>query len=311
MIVTVTPNPSVDQTIFLDTLQLGEINRFDESQLDPAGKGINVSRMAHRLGWPTVAFGFLAGEIGSIARQALDAEGVQHHFVEVSGRTRINVTIVDRASGSDTGLYGPGPTVDAAQLAVLTRLIEFWLAAARVIVVAGSVPPGVPVEFFAELISQANLRKVATILDADGGALRTGLDAGPNLVKPNVEEAERLLGRSLPSVRDIAEAARELIHGETRTVVISMGARGLVCAQADDIWHVLPPDVERRSTVGSGDSLVAGLAVALAQGSSIVDGLRLGSAAGAATAMAHGTALGTAEDVRTLLPQVRIVPIEL
>lgn len=306
MIITLTLNPAVDQTVFVNRLQVGEVNRFRSPQLDPAGKGINVSRMAHRLGWPTIAFGFLAGEIGLIAQNALDGEGVQRHFVHVPGQTRLNVNIVDVAAGSATSLYGPGPAVDQEHIDSLNKLLQFWLQAGRVLVLAGSLPPGVADDAYAEYINLARSQDVKTILDTDGKALRLGIEAKPYLIKPNVEEAERLLNRPLPDLAAVVSGARELASRGIPVVVVSMGAEGAVCVQGDKAWHAIPPQVEPRSTVGSGDSMVAGIAMALARGEGIVEGMRLGSAAGAATAMTPGTTLGAASDVTALLPQVRI-----
>lgn len=310
MIITVTPNPAVDQTLFVDRLDVSDVNRFHTSQLDPAGKGINVSRIVHRLGWPTIAFGFLAGEIGLIAEHALNAEGVQHHFVQVPGQTRLNITAVGEVDGKAMSFYGPGPAVAPEYLDTLHGMIEFWLPAGRVLVLAGSLPPGAPTELHAGYIRLATEKGVKAILDADGEPFRLGIEAMPYLIKPNVQEAERLLGRSLPDLAAVVDAARELSAGGIAVVVISMGAEGVVCAEGDRVWRAIPPKVQRRSTVGSGDSLVAGLAVALARGEPIEDGLRLGTAAGAATAMTPGTALGTAEEIRSLLPQVRIEAVQ-
>lgn len=306
MIITLTANPALDQTIVVDRLEIGDVNRFHESYLDPAGKGINVSRMVHRLGWPTIAFGFLAGEIGALAEKALNDEGVQHHFVPVPGQTRININIVDRERDSVTSLYGPGPAVDAEDLEALDGLLRFWLQAGRVLVLAGSLPIGVRADLYADYIRAAREKGLKTVLDADGEPFRLGLAERPSLIKPNMEEAERLLGRSLPDLAAVVQGARDLVQRGIETVVISMGAAGAVCAQQDRVWRALPPAVEKRSTVGSGDSLVAGLALALARDQSIVEGLRLGTAAGAATAMTTGTSLGTAAEVAALAPQVVI-----
>lgn len=309
MIITLTPNPAVDQTVFVDRFDVGAVNRFRESQLDPAGKGINVSRVAHRLGWPTIAFGFLAGEIGLIAETALDDEGVQHHFVRIPGQTRLNVTIVEEVGRTSTSLYGPGPPVDQEHFARLDNLIQFWLQAGRVLVLAGSLPPGIPDEAYATYIRLAESRGVRTILDADGEPLRLGVEARPYLIKPNVAEAEGLLGRSLPDLGAVVQGASELANLGIAVVVISMGAQGAVCVRGEKAWRVVPPKVQRRSTVGSGDSFVAGVAIALARGEDIVEGLRLGTAAGAATAMTPGTALGTADEIAALMPQVQIEEI--
>ncbi len=304
MIVTLTMNPAVDQTAWVDRLVPGEVHRVRETHVDPAGKGINASRMAHRLGWPTIAFGILAGDTGNIVERALAGEGVQHHFVRVPGQTRINTTVV-AADGTATSFYAPGPAVSEEGATALDEFVRFWLQAGRVLVLAGSLPARAPPDTYARYVEQAREHGVIAIVDADGEALRLALGARPDLIKPNVAEAERLLGRALPDEGAVVRAAKELA-ARAGIVVISMGARGAVCAREDCTWRVRPPDLVPRSTVGSGDSMVAGLAVALARGDDLERGLRLGTAAGAATAASAGTALGTATDVALYSPQVRI-----
>jgi 1-phosphofructokinase len=309
MILTLTPNPAADQTLWLPRVEPGAVNRPHEVQLDPAGKGINVSRMAHRLGWPTLAFGFTAGEIGHLVERALDNEGVQRHFVRVSGQTRVDTTIVEEALGRSTSFFVPGPQVTPAELETLVETLCFWLQGGRVLVLAGSLPPGVPPDLYSRLLSRARERGVITILDADGEALERGVAARPDLIKPNVEEASRLLGRPLGDEAEILAGARELVARGVANVIISMGAAGAICVAGEHAYRVTPPRVKRVSTVGSGDSLVAGVAVALARGDALVEGLRSGAAAGAATAQSPGTALGTAEEVAALLSQVIVEPI--
>ncbi len=294
----------MDQTAFVDRLDVGAVNRFHDAQLDPAGKGINVSRVVHRLGYPTIAFGFLAGEIGAVVERALDDEGMQSHFVRLPGQTRINVTVVDEASGAATSLYGAGPGVSAEHAEALAQILAYWVQAGSVLVLAGSLPNGLPSDTYADYVRLARAKGVKTILDVDGEAFRAGVAAGPTLIKPNVREAERLLGRALPDLPAVLAGARELLGQGVEVVVISMGARGAICVEKGQAYRAVPPVVERRSTVGSGDSLVAGLSLALARGEPIRDGLRLGTAAGAATAMTVGTHLGTADEVKSILPQV-------
>ncbi|HET8656272.1 MAG TPA: 1-phosphofructokinase [Longimicrobiaceae bacterium] len=311
MILTLTLNPAVDQTIVLERLRDGEVNRFREQQLDPAGKGINASRMVHRLGWPTIAFGFLAGEVGHLVERALESEGVQSHFVRVPGQTRINTTVVERASVRTTCFYGPGPLVGREHLTTLWEMLRFWLQAGRVLVLAGSLPPGAPDDTYAAYVRLAHAAGVKVILDAAGEALRLGAEAGPDLIKPNASEAAELLGRPLTDEAAVLEGARDLAARGIPHVVISRGAEGAVCVSDDgNAWRVEPPEVELRSTIGSGDSLVAGLAVALARGDPIPAGLRLGAAAGAATAATPGTRLGDEAQVRDLLPRVRVESLD-
>jgi 1-phosphofructokinase family hexose kinase len=162
---------------------------------------------------------------------------------------------------------------------------------------------------YAALVAQAREQGVNVILDADGEPLRLGVAAHPDVIKPNVREAERLVGRELRDEAAVTGAARELSLRGVATVVISMGADGAVCASGERMWRVRSPRVQARSTVGSGDSMVAGIAVGLARGDDIVEGLRLGAAAGAATAMTAGTALGAIEDVEELLPRISVEAI--
>lgn len=304
MIVTLTMNPALDQTSWVDRLVPGHVHRVREAQLDPAGKGINAARMAHRLGWPVIAFGVLARDTGNVVERALHAERVQHHFVRVPGQTRINTTVVD-ADGTATSLYAPGPNVPDEAAAELDAMLGFWLQAGRVLVLAGSLPPGTPADAYVRHVERARASGVLTIVDADGEVLRHALLARPDLIKPNAAEAGRLLGRALGDERSVIDAASELAT-RAGIVVVSRGRDGAVCARGDRVWRVTPPEIVLRSTVGSGDSMVAGLAVALARGDDLERGLALGTAAGAATAESAGTALGTVEEVGALLPRVRV-----
>jgi len=306
MIITLTLNPAVDQTVWVPRLEVGAVNRARQAHLDPAGKGVNVSRMVHRLGWPTIAFGFLAGEVGEIVRQALSAEGVAQQFIPIAGQTRVNVTAVDDSTGTATSIFCPGPAVEPDHLQQLDSVLQFWLQAGRVLVLAGSLPPGIPEDAYARYVRLAHGQGIRTILDASGEHLRLGVEARPYAIKPNIAEAEELLGRRLPDLEAVVAGARELAARGIAVVVISMGAQGAVCVEGGRAWRALPPVVKRQSTVGSGDSFVAGLAVALARSEGVEAGLRLGTAAGAATAATPGTELGSAEAVQALLPQVRV-----
>lgn len=306
MIVTMTLNPAVDETLFVHSVEIGAVNRVHDSHLDPAGKGINVSRLVHRLGWPTIALGFLAGDIGDLAERTLGAEGILSHFARVPGETRMNVTIRDEGTSQETSFYDRGPLVTPADLDKLTQTLDTLMTTARVLVLAGSLPPGLPDDTYATLIKNAEANGVKIILDAHDQALRLGLSARPYMTKPNRSEVEAILGRKLPDRQAVAEAARDLVRNYVKVAVISLGEEGAVCAEGDNVWRAVPPKVDLRSTVGSGDSMVAGLAISVLRGQSTLEGLRLGTAAGAATAMTPGTTLGSLQEVESLLPQVTI-----
>jgi len=177
-------------------------------------------------------------------------------------------------------------------------------ASSRVAVVGGSLPPGVPEDAYRDICLRLRKAGCAVILDAEGAALRGALDAGPLLIKPDLEEAQQLLGRRLDGERAVLEAAQALRAMGPQYVVISLGAQGAIGTGPEGTWRVNAPAIQARSTVGSGDSMTAGLAMAFSEGGGFVEGLRLGTAAGAATAMALGTHLAAAQDVERLLPQV-------
>lgn len=305
VITTVTLNPAIDEAISVDVIVLGGLNRVQIDALDPGGKGLNASRVISRLGRRTVALGFLGGVTGGMIRTRLDAEGVPHDFDDVPELTRINVMVYERKIPRRTRLYLPGATVDPARLAALEdRLLQ--LPPGSVVILAGSVPPGLSQPVYRDLVVALRARGIRPLVDASGPALEAVLGAHPELVKPNVEEVTELLGRTLRNDGEVLDAARELRARGPENVVISQGADGAIALAGSRAWKAIPPKVVERSTIGSGDSMMAGLAIALAEGRSLEEGLRLGTAAGAATAMVPGTRLCAADQVTRLLPLVRV-----
>ncbi len=218
MIITLTLNPAVDETVWVDRLHPGEVHRVYETHLDPAGKGINASRMVARLGCATIAFGLVAGDAGDMVEKALRAERVQHHFVRIPGETRINFTVVEKESGRASSFYAPGPDIPPDALATLEQMLGFWMRAGRVLVLAGSSPPSVSTGTYAKYVRAGREAGIQVFLDTSGDALREGLDARPHLIKPNVAEAEELLGRRLEGEAEVIEAARELSRRADRAV---------------------------------------------------------------------------------------------
>ena len=308
LITTVTLNPAIDEAVSIDVFKLGDRNRCELANLDPGGKGVNASRVIARLGRSTLALGFIGGVTGQLLRTRLDEEHVLHAFDHVADATRINVMIYETSNARRTRLYLQGPRVDATALASLrTRLQQ--IHAGNLVVFGGSLPPGVPDEIYHDLVSELRARGVRSIVDTSGAALEKALPARPLLIKPNVAEVEEILGRKVGDDVDVLTAALELRARGPENVVISQGAAGAVGVGVSGAWKAFAPRVTARSTVGAGDSMVAGLAIAFNEGSGLREGLRLGSAAGAATAMVAGTQLCDPRSVTTILDQVRIEPL--
>lgn len=306
-ITTVTLNPAIDEALSVDAIAVGETNRCNLDCFDPGGKGINASRVIRRLGRETLALGFAGGITGALLRARLAEEFVPHELLEAPGSTRVNVMLYERVSGRCTRLYLPGQALAAEHLELLRSRLS-GLEAGAIVVVGGSLPPGLPVDTYRVLCSWLRERGARIILDTSGAALDAALASEPWLVKPDIEEAQELVGYRIANDADALRAASELCARGPRYVVISQGKNGAVGVGPEGAWKVTAPTVAARSTVGSGDSMVAGLAIGFAEDGGLAEGLRLGSAAGAATALRIGTHLCDPADVERLLVEVAVSP---
>ncbi len=306
MIYTVTLNPTLDRTLTVPNLRLGELNRARSVRLDLSGKGINVSRLLRRLEIPSRVMGFVGGGTGKAIQDGLTEEGFETIFIQVIGETRQNITIVDEATGVYTKINEPGAAVDPSDLAAMRTLIGRMAAANDLWVFSGSLPPGAPADFYAQLISQVQGRGGRAFLDTSGEALRQGLAARPYAIKPNSEEASELLGRPLVSDEDHLAAARQLQACGPRLVCLTRGAQGLVLAldQALLLAPALP--ITPVSPIGAGDATMAGLMWAVRDQCNAIETARRALACGAAAAMQEGTDVGDRATVEQLLRQVRL-----
>lgn len=304
MIATITLNPALDKTVYVHRLAVGDTNRVEKNELDAGGKGINASRMLAELGAETVALGFLGGRTGRLIESVLTEENIPTDFVHTQAETRTNTAIQDLEGAPPTSLNEKGGPITPAEMDELREKIRSWAPKSKFMIMGGSIPQGVEPGVYQSLIEIAQAAGARVILDADNKPLDLGILARPMMIKPNADEAQRLCGREMSTLDDYADAAQNLIGRGIEIVVISMGKSGAVAACGDEVWQAIPPQVKAVSTVGSGDSMVAGMAIALAEGRPLHEGLALGSAAGAATAMSSGVEMGKKEDVDRLLPQV-------
>ena len=306
MIVTVTLNPSLDQTVTVEGLVIDEANRWTSLRLDPGGKGINVSRVLHRLGAETIAHGFIGGIEGDALKRLLQQQEVPSDFTPIKGNIRSNFIITNLKTRRQTRIDAPGPCISDDELQSLVSKITSIEPKPDFMVFAGSVPPGVPDDIYRQLIECIKRQGIKTVLDSDEEWLKEGMKAVPNIIKPNVHEAEEMLGLKLRSEESIVRAVKTLVALGVEVVAISRGKDGLIIAGEDKILKIISPEVEIRSTVGAGDSAIAGLVMKLSEGAGIEEASRLAVAAGAATALTPGTELCLREDVERLLPQVKV-----
>lgn len=309
MIYTVTLNPAVDRELTVLAIEFDTVLRALEWRVDTGGKGFNVSRMLISLGTVSTALGFAGGDSGKLLRSGLISSGIETDFIWIDGETRTNVSIVTADHDHYVKVNEPGPTIleqeQQALLAQVRRLAvpgDWW-------VLSGSLPPGVPADFYAQIITLVKRSGGYAILDASGPALRHGCQAGPLLAKPNDVEAHNLSGLPVDSTAEIATVAAEVRRLGVANVVISLGKEGAVLVDDQQVWLLASPAIVERNPIGAGDSLVGGLVWGLDQGLTLPEALSWGIACGAATASRSGTAVGRRERVETLVKLVNITPI--
>lgn len=306
MIYTITLNPALDHCLEVDELRLDDANRVKSEGLYAGGKGIDVSRAIRRLGSDSMALGFIGGHTGQVMVDLLKAEGVTCYFTPIAQETRRNI-IISTSRQSQTMLNSRGPVVTKDEWsAFLTHLTLLHLGDSYV-VVSGSLPRGVPVEAYRQIVQLVQSRGARAVLDADGPCLKSGLQAKPFAIKPNVNELRRLTGRPLGSEQDIIRAATRVQDSGVEVVMVSRGAQGVLLLGAGERFRAKPPAVKVRSTVGAGDSTVAGFVWAHASGKGLEECVRIATAAGTAATLATGNQLCRLADVLRLSPKVKVV----
>ena len=306
MIATITLNPCLDEHIIVDGLLVDEANRWSKLHRYAGGKGIDVSRAIHEMGGRTVAYGFVGGAEGRTLEILLDEEGVPFSFTPIEQETRTNFIITDTRTFRQTRIDAPGPRISKRELERFLGKLRKIQPGPDLMVASGSIPPGVPVNIYYDIINGAKDYRVRTALDSEGQWLKEGIKAKPYLIKPNVHETEELLGTELPTEEAVIEAALSLVEMGIEVVVISRGEEGIIAATKKKMVKAVPPPVKVRSAVGAGDCTMAGLALKLVHREPLIEACRLGVAMGTAAVLTPGTELCHRADVEKLLPQIKV-----
>ncbi|VVN19015.1 Tagatose-6-phosphate kinase [Pseudomonas fluorescens] len=307
-ILTLTLNPALDLTVQLPRLEPGQVNRSNEMHTHAAGKGVNVAQVLADLGHQLTVSGFL-GEDNLQAFESLFAKrGFVDAFIRVPGETRSNLKLAE-SDGRITDINGPGPRVsEAAQQALLDRLDQI-APGHDAVVVAGSLPQGVSAQWLQALIVRLKALGLRVALDTSGEALRAALEAGPWLIKPNIEELADALGIEATSVTAQAQAASRLHARGIEHVVISDGAEGVNWFSVGSALHASPPKVTVASTVGAGDSLLAGMLHGLLSADTPEQTLRTATAIAALAVTQIGFGIADAAQLAQLEQGVRVRPL--
>jgi 1-phosphofructokinase family hexose kinase len=297
MIVTLTPNPSVDRTVSITDLQRGEVHRATGSRIDPGGKGVNISRALTAHKSRTLAVLPAGGPQGHLLAELLEEAGISIAIVPIGGSTRANVALVE-PDGTTTKINEPGPLLTRPELeALLAGAAETLAERPSWLVGSGSLPPGVDDDLYAGLVRRCRVADVNVAIDASGPALRLAVAAGPDLIKPNLEELEELVGRSLNTLGDVLLAGSDLVAHGVGTVVVSLGGRGALLVSPTVVAHAVAPVSSPLSTVGAGDALLAGYLYSTGGGSTPVEALCTGVTWGAAAVSLPGSRMPTPADV--------------
>ncbi|HEU0005544.1 MAG TPA: 1-phosphofructokinase family hexose kinase [Terriglobia bacterium] len=287
MILIVSPNLAVDQTVHVDHLVAGQVHRSKSTRREPGGKGVNVARVLTTLEVPCLLTGFVGGSQGQFITQGLKEENISFRPCRIQNENRTCYLLVDDERFQQTVVNEPGPVISAKESASLASVFREQLSCAKWVILSGSLPPGVPDDLYAELIAVAQAAGKRTLLDCSGSGLRPAVQARPFMLKINHAEAESLTEAPVGNVDQAAHAAAGLQSRYAPLVMVTLGAEGAVLASDDDTLLFVPPAIQARNTVGSGDATLAGLVGGLIQGLPIEELGKLATAAGAANAL-HG-----------------------
>lgn len=308
MIAAICANPCVDRTVTIEKFTYGGMNRIKEIREDGSGKGVNVALACIQIGLEAVCLGIMPEERRHLIQARLESGGCGTEFVACDGAVRVNTKVLDKSTGVVTELNESGPLVSPSQVEQLVESAVRWGARCGYIVLTGSTPPGCPADIYARIISE--VRKTTPqcriVLDAEGERFSKGLKAVPYMVKPNKYELELLCGRPIPTVQDIHDEAMKLIGLGVGLVAVSMGGDGAYITDGRQAYAAPALEVPVRSTVGAGDSMVAGMLLGLEHGLKLSDVFRYGMAAAASSVTTVGTGLIDCDLFNEYIPKIDI-----
>lgn len=302
-ILTITLNPAIDKSSSIESLIHEKKLKCSTPKFEPGGGGINVSRAIKKLGGASRSFYLAGGYTGKFFSEMLEKEGINAKLVEIKNHTRENLIIYDRSTGLQYRFGMPGPLIYETEWQKLLSEIESIIDI-EFIVASGSISEGIPEDIFARIAHIAKRKKIKCIVDTSGNALSMAVKENLFLIKPNIGELNTLTQQNI-TVENIASIADDLtIKNNCENIVVSMGAEGAFLIGKNEKQKFTPPSVERKSTVGAGDSMVAGIVLSLSKGNKITDAVRYGVACGTAATMNPGTELCHLEDVENLYKKI-------
>lgn len=304
-IVTLTMNPGIDKSSSVDHVVAERKLYCTAPSFEPGGGGLNVTRAIRKLGGESLALYPCGGAHGETLKFLLDQEGISHRPVLIKGWSRENLIILEQSTGQQYRFGMPGPELAEEEWQRCLEELSSCNPGPDYIVASGSLPPGVPVDFYARIARLGKQRQARVVIDATGEPLRLALNEGVYLTKPNIGEFRDLIGSGGENESEVLELARKVVsEGQCEILSISLGAAGVLLVTEGGIERMQPPTVPIISKVGAGDSMVAGMVLGLSRGLSVRDAVRFGVAAGTAAVMTPGTELCRREDAERLFQQM-------
>jgi 1-phosphofructokinase family hexose kinase len=306
MIITVTPNTSIDKTLVIPHFSWGETIRSWEAALGMGGKGTDASWVLGELGIDNLALGFASGPTGKLLEEMLQERGTQTDFTWVEGDSRTNIILVHEDGSRQSTITDRSLVVSQNHILMLKEKYQAALKNTRCVILGGSLPEGVPEDIFREMIVSARQSDLPVVFDSSGSALKLGLEGKPSLIKPNLAELQSLAGKKIETKEDIYQAAKKLFETYDCIVIATLGAEGALVVAPDKAFFIKPPAVKVKSSAGAGDAILAGVAHSLAEKLPLEEGLRLGFAAAASVLTTLATADCKQQDVSIYQDQVQI-----
>ncbi len=282
------------------------MNRVDWEQSDPGGKGVNVASFLTDFGFDVAVSGFLGKETAELFQIFFASKGIHDRFILIPGKTRINVKIIDDDQNQVTDINFPGETPAVEDVDALNRSIDELATDCDWFIMSGSVPNGLSHGIYGELVDRLKAKGKTIVLDASGESLRQALPFAPYAIKPNIDELQELFSRKLEGEGAIVQAAQELLAKGIHTVVVSMGAKGAIFAETNEIVVARPPKIEVVSTVGAGDAMLSGLVTGKLRGLPLADCARLATAFSIGALSRVGPRLPPVEIVESFMAQVAV-----
>ncbi len=301
MIYTITLSPALDKTIHLSELKKEETNVVENIYLDPGGKGINTAKVLKSLGSQVTSVAFLGGATGDNIEKMLEKQNITQKNIYLENDTRTNIKIIESTNNTCTEINEKASPLLEENIKTFEILFENEISNAEVVTFAGRLPEGIDVQFYAKYIKKANEKGIKTVLDTSGLALKAGIDAKPWCIKPNIHELSEYCGYKLESEQDIITIAKDINKLGVEIVIVTLGSKGVVCTTKDETVRLSAPKVTAQSTVGAGDSFIAGFIHKITSGDTLENALKFATAVATAKVTLSGTAVPLREDIEKYL----------